>query len=165
VLTISYVLFSALCFGVSSLFALLSVRVPFNAIVLGVEQLRENLYTEPLRPLEEMQDVVNILNDQSKVVARVLNDCLSVQKIQDGALRLDMAPLQFGVEICGTVVGDGVRHAQVVPTAVRGEEARAQHGAAVARTMHCAACDTGVQACTARSRVSIVCDATCEDCR
>jgi hypothetical protein len=49
------------------------VRVPFNAIVLGVEQLREDLYTDPLRPVEEMQDVVNILNEQSKVVARIVS--------------------------------------------------------------------------------------------
>jgi signal transduction histidine kinase/CheY-like chemotaxis protein len=79
------------------------VRVPFNAIVLGVEQLREDLYTEPLRPVEEMQDVVNILNEQSKVVARILNDVLSLQKIEDGALQLEMLPFNMIEMVCGTL--------------------------------------------------------------
>jgi len=79
------------------------VRVPFNAIVLGVEQLREDLYTEPLRPVDEMQDVVNILNEQSKVVARILNDVLSLQKIEDGALQLEMAPFSLIEMVCGTL--------------------------------------------------------------
>jgi hypothetical protein len=87
---------SLLCFFVS-------VRVPFNAIVLGVEQLREDLYTEPLRPVEEMQDVINILHEQSKVVARVLNDTLSIQKIEDGAMALDMAPFNVIEMVCGTL--------------------------------------------------------------
>jgi signal transduction histidine kinase/CheY-like chemotaxis protein len=79
------------------------VRVPFNAIVLGVEQLREDLYTEPLRPVEEMQDVVNILNEQSKVVARILNDVLSLQKIEDGALELECSPFNMLEMVCGTL--------------------------------------------------------------
>ena len=68
-----------------------------------MEQLREDLYTEPLRPVEEMQDVVNILNEQSKVVARILNDVLSLQKIEDGALQLEMAPFNLLEMICGTL--------------------------------------------------------------
>src|SRR4051812_27333594 len=79
------------------------VRVPFNAIVLGVEQLRDDLYSEPLRPVDEMQDVVNILNEQSKVVARILNDVLSLQKIEDGALQLEMSPFSMIEMICGTL--------------------------------------------------------------
>ena len=79
------------------------VRVPFNAIVLGVEQLREDLYTEPLRPTEEMQDVVNILNEQSKVVARILNDVLSLQKIEDGALVLERQPFNMLEMVIGTL--------------------------------------------------------------
>jgi len=47
--------------------------------------------------------MVNSLNEQSKVVARILNDVLSLQKIEDGALQLEMAPFNLIEMVCGTL--------------------------------------------------------------
>lgn len=65
------------------------VRVPFNAIVLGFEQLELDL-REHASLLPGALETLGIISEQSNVVTRILNDVLSMQKIEDGALTLDI---------------------------------------------------------------------------
>jgi len=69
------------------------VRVPFNAIVLGAEQLQ--LHAASLRGehAQDIRDTSLLITEQATVVARILNDVLSMQKIEDGGLVL--APEAF----------------------------------------------------------------------
>ena len=64
------------------------VRVPFNAIVLGIEQMESELREQP-QPMVGALDTLGIISEQSQVVSRILNDVLSMQKIEDGALTLE----------------------------------------------------------------------------
>ena len=64
------------------------VRVPFNAIVLGIEQMEIEL-REHYTALPGALDTLGIISEQSQVVSRILNDALSMQKIEDGALTLE----------------------------------------------------------------------------
>jgi len=64
------------------------VRVPFNAIVLGIEQMEIEL-REHYAALPGALDTLGIISEQSQVVSRILNDVLSLQKIEDGALILE----------------------------------------------------------------------------
>jgi hypothetical protein len=64
------------------------VRVPFNAIVMGIEQMQMDL-AQHYQTLPGTLDTLDILSEQSAVVSRILNDSLSMQKIEDGALVLE----------------------------------------------------------------------------
>jgi signal transduction histidine kinase len=57
------------------------VRVPFNAIVLGLEQLRNDLSTNPPH-LHDALETIGILNEQSGVVTHILNDVMALQRIE-----------------------------------------------------------------------------------
>ena len=90
------------------------VRVPFNAIVLGIEQMQLEVKSlialhhspniistetssslvdeqrmQASASLESCIDTLSILREQSDVVSHILNDVLSMQKIEDGALMLE----------------------------------------------------------------------------
>jgi hypothetical protein len=56
------------------------VRVPFNAIVLGIDQMEIEL-REHYQALPGVLDTLAIISDQSQVVSRILNDVLSMQKV------------------------------------------------------------------------------------
>jgi signal transduction histidine kinase len=71
------------------------VRVPFNAIVLGIEQLQMELAPH-YALVPGSIDTLDIISEQSSVVSRILNDVLSMQKIEDGALALEYD--QFSLE-------------------------------------------------------------------
>jgi hypothetical protein len=64
------------------------VRVPFNAIVMGIEQMQIDLAPHQLT-VSSTLETLDILREQSAVVSRILNDVLSMQKIEDGALALE----------------------------------------------------------------------------
>ena len=64
------------------------VRVPFNALVLGLTQLTQELAPQLQHP-SIVADNLQILGEQSEIVTHILNDVLSLQKIEDGALTLD----------------------------------------------------------------------------
>ena len=57
------------------------VRVPFNAIVLGIEQMDIEL-REHYAVMPGAVDTLAIISEQSQVVSRILNDVLSMQKIE-----------------------------------------------------------------------------------
>jgi signal transduction histidine kinase len=57
------------------------VRVPFNAIVLGIEQMEMEL-REYSTMLPGSLDTLSIIAEQSQVVSRILNDVLSMQKVR-----------------------------------------------------------------------------------
>jgi signal transduction histidine kinase len=73
------------------------VRVPFNAIVLGIDQLCEQ-QSEPhglSPPLQRTLapnaiDTIDILREQCQFVTRILNGVLCMQQIEDGALKLEV---------------------------------------------------------------------------
>jgi signal transduction histidine kinase len=95
------------------------VRVPFNAIVMGIEQVSHIVVLPLVHPPRMMDlrliqflcvlvslqmqlelaphqltfsntiETLDILREQSAVVSRILNDVLSMQKIEDGALALE----------------------------------------------------------------------------
>lgn len=60
------------------------VRVPFNAMVLGIEQLQNDVGKHQ-QLLPDAIETLKILSDQSEVVSHILNDVLSLQKIEDNA--------------------------------------------------------------------------------
>jgi signal transduction histidine kinase len=57
------------------------VRVPFNAIVLGMEQLRNDISAQPPQ-MQDALETINILNEQSEVVTHILNDVMVLQRIE-----------------------------------------------------------------------------------
>jgi signal transduction histidine kinase len=76
------------------------VRVPFNAVVLGIDELKElipsNLAAGPIG------QVISMLAEQTDVVKRILNDVLSLQKIEDGGFKLEYTPFAFDRMILST---------------------------------------------------------------
>lgn len=75
------------------------VRVPFNAVVLATEQLQ--MYAEPLRGdhADDIRDLVQLVSEQATVVSRILNDTLSMQKIEDGGLTLSPEAFDFAAMV------------------------------------------------------------------
>lgn len=59
------------------------VRVPLNAVILAIEQLREHGQLN-----SNDQEIVDILKDQATVVSGILNDVLTIQRIEEGKLSL-----------------------------------------------------------------------------
>jgi signal transduction histidine kinase len=86
------------------------VRVPLNAVVLSVQQLHHILEntavlspstsSAPRSPAalpptainEEVRELLEVLAEQSQVMARILNDVLSLQKIEEGAAEWKTEP-------------------------------------------------------------------------
>jgi len=63
------------------------VRVPFNAMLLGVEQLQHDI--EPFQHLlPDALETINILEQQAEAISHILNDVLSLQQIEDGIFEL-----------------------------------------------------------------------------
>src|SRR5687768_10487137 len=70
------------------------VRVPFSAMMLGIEQVSvacddATLHVDPhsgraLLTASDIRDTIDILLHQGEEVTRVLNDVLSMQKIEEG---------------------------------------------------------------------------------
>jgi len=56
--------------------------------VLGIEQMDMELREQAHAPPGAL-DTLAIISEQSQVVSRILNDVLSMQKIEDGALTLE----------------------------------------------------------------------------
>lgn len=74
------------------------VRVPLNAITLGVEQLKD---TSDL-PIDVVE-VCDILSEQAAAVTRILNDVLSIQRIEDNRLQLEFKQFNLNKFIIQTV--------------------------------------------------------------
>ena len=70
------------------LLAAAEVRVPFNAIVLASEQLQLHAASLVGEQACDIREMVALITEQSTVVARILNDVLSMQKIEDGGFTL-----------------------------------------------------------------------------
>ena len=83
------------------------VRVPLNAITLGLANLRAdaNSARSELDAVwtEERRDVLNIVHEQCLVVGRILNDVLSMQKLDDGAMTLQLEPFSLESMILSTM--------------------------------------------------------------
>jgi len=62
--------------------------------VLGIEQLQQesHLLTSVL---PEANEILRILAEQSSVVCRILNDVLSIQRIEEGGLMLEKEAFDF----------------------------------------------------------------------
>jgi signal transduction histidine kinase len=69
-------------------FVLHEVRVPLNSIVLGLDLLgiEEGL-------TEDIQDTVDMMKQSASFMVATLNDVLSWQKVEQGVVDLDLAPL------------------------------------------------------------------------
>lgn len=63
---------------------------------IGIEQLRHasNMFRSHMG--NEYIDILSILSEQSKTVTRILNDVLSMQKIEENKLVLEYAPFSLG---------------------------------------------------------------------
>lgn len=74
------------------------VRVPLNAVSLGIEHLRTVSGSEAqkqslqLNDISEVRDTVYLMHEQINIITRILNDVLSLQRIEDGELRLEILP-------------------------------------------------------------------------
>ena len=82
------------------------VRVPLNAVMLGIADLRSSCGSSSAQAVlwtEEQRDVLDIVHEQSQVVGRILNDVLSLHKIEDGALSLQYAPFSLESMILSTM--------------------------------------------------------------
>jgi len=66
------------------------VRVPFQSLLLGLEQLQ---HEEELKPFG---DLLNILMSSAQMMNRVIDDVLSLSRLQDGRLKLH--PVPFSLE-------------------------------------------------------------------
>lgn len=69
-------------------FVLHEVRVPLNSIVLGLDIMATE---ESLT--EEMQETVDMMKQSASFMVATLNDVLSWQKVEQGIVKLDLAPL------------------------------------------------------------------------
>lgn len=63
------------------------VRVPLNSISLGVQILRSSF----MEGSPEM-DTMNMVNEAIVFMGNTLNDTLAIQKLQEGALKLNFSP-------------------------------------------------------------------------
>jgi signal transduction histidine kinase len=59
-------------------------------LLLGIEQLHTEIASHDHHAIPGALETIEILSEQSQVVSRILNDVLSMQKIEDGALSLEM---------------------------------------------------------------------------
>ena len=81
------------------------VRVPLNAVMLGLADLRSSCGSPGVASewTDEQRDVLDIVHEQSQVVGRILNDVLSLHKIEDGALTLQYSPFSLESMILSTM--------------------------------------------------------------
>ena len=68
---------------------------------------------------EERRDVLNIVHEQCLVVGRILNDVLSMQKLDDGAMTLQLEPFSLESMILSTMQSfqPGIREKEIQFTA------------------------------------------------
>jgi signal transduction histidine kinase len=102
------------------------VRVPLNAVMLGLADLRSasgpssaDGASGRVEWTEEQREVLDIVHEQSQVVGRILNDVLSLHKIEDGALTLQFAPFSLESMILSTMQSfqPGIHEKQIHYTA------------------------------------------------
>ena len=81
------------------------VRVPLNAVMLGLADLRSSCGApgSVSEWTDEQREVLDIVHEQSQVVGRILNDVLSLHKIEDGALTLQYSPFSLESMILSTM--------------------------------------------------------------
>ena len=89
------------------------VRVPLNSVVLSTQQLHHMLSTRSvphpstssLSTLmvdeQEVRELVEVLSEQSQVMVRILNDVLSLQKIEEGAAEWKIEPFSLDELVSG----------------------------------------------------------------
>ena len=65
------------------------VRVPLNSVVLGLQLLQDN---EALVQRESDRETLHMMKDATSFMAETLNDVLSLQKIEQGMLKLECKP-------------------------------------------------------------------------
>ncbi|XP_002986002.2 two-component system protein A [Selaginella moellendorffii] len=65
------------------------IRVPFNAVVLGIGHLLATNVSE------EQQEVLNMMDSSSSSMIRILNDVLDMGKIESGKLQLEKQPFNL----------------------------------------------------------------------
>jgi len=59
------------------------IRVPFNAVTLGIEQLATLVpHVVHMHNMRSFAEVCSLLSEQAEIVRRILNDVLSLQKIE-----------------------------------------------------------------------------------
>jgi hypothetical protein len=81
------------------------VRVPFNAVCMGIEHMLiefEN-HSNTIPGITSALETLDILSDQSAIISRILNDVLSMQKIEDGALILNIDTFDIAKMIHGAL--------------------------------------------------------------
>ena len=76
-----------------------------NAVMLGLADLRSSCGQQGAVSewTDEQRDVLDIVHEQSQVVGRILNDVLSLHKIEDGALTLQYSPFSLESMILSTM--------------------------------------------------------------
>jgi signal transduction histidine kinase len=64
------------------------IRVPFNAVTLGIEQLATLVpHVIHMHNMRSFAEVCSLLSEQAEIVRRILNDVLSLQKIEGQSRR------------------------------------------------------------------------------
>ena len=83
------------------------VRVPLNAITLGLAQLKamadNGAEEQEGEQLKERGEIVNLVHGQTLVVGHILNDVLSLHKIEDGGFTLQYAPFSLESLVLATM--------------------------------------------------------------
>lgn len=74
------------------------VRVPLNAVILAIEQLKEFGSLN-----SSASEIVDILREQATVVSRILNDVLTIQRIEEGKLSLQFETFSIRALCEGTI--------------------------------------------------------------
>jgi signal transduction histidine kinase len=68
----------------------------------STEPASASLLADPVA-VAQSREILSILTEQSEVVVRILNDVLSLQRIEEGALRLEFAPFDFEAMLRSTL--------------------------------------------------------------
>lgn len=66
------------------------VRVPLNSVALGLQLLQDSSSNFS----EEDRETISLMREATGFMAETLNDVLSLQKIEEGMLELELKPFQ-----------------------------------------------------------------------
>lgn len=85
------------------------VRVPFNALIVGIETLINDLSKGSTSPASRMArekeslETLTIMQEQSTAMRRILDDVLNMQKIEEAQFKLEKAPVQLRKMVFGVI--------------------------------------------------------------
>lgn len=70
-------------------YVLHEIRVPLSSLVLGVDSLKDITATQVLVPSEQISEYLDVMGGSAEQMSGLLNDVLSLEKINEGKLTLD----------------------------------------------------------------------------